>query len=795
MNMSNSQPIIDYLNEKNILWFPSKLWKKPIEKDGVHQKDEYGQLKYQKIPCSTADYKPDCNDFKNQTLEEIKRRQQFVDDYDYIFIDTSRVIQMDVDKPIDTVSSETQKFIDNCPYYLSITKQSPKIFIEPPSVNETSGRLQYKNDKDVELLCGQWSVCKKDVSVFNTDKDIPPIPMELLKHETRNEVTHDRLNFKQSTYSIDDIRKLIYILDKKYYNNHHLWFRVGAGIYNTLGDTEEAYELFDEWSSQSYKHGGVRELWRSFMFSPLTNITIGSLRYYAKTSDEKKYREFCKEYNAQNMYKKFYNNELFCDENHAKCLRWILNGKIVTCKEKRSTNYYIFENHRWIKKTHESDLVKMINKQLRQFLYDKYQDYNKKAEVCEDDDDLRERYVSCAKKVVDEWTKLGNAKKKTGIIKEFECLVMKEQEAFTDKLDEYRHLIGFNNGVYDLDKNEFRDAIPSDLITMSTNYDFVEQDEDIIKKELLDFISSIMNGKTMSDYLLKTLAYQLHGNKYLELIYYWTGVGSNGKSVVGDLAKYTFGGYYYKPDVKMITTQKQSASSQSEYLMKSKGRRFVFMTEPEESEKIQASLMKEWSGGDDIQSRGMYESSAEFKPQFAMQIAMNEKADLSGSDANGIARRLRIIPFVFKFCDEKDMNPDNPFDKLVDRTLKQKFEHDIRYRQQFMRILIEYYNEHVKGNKNIEDPPEVLVESSSYINDQDGVQYFIDAFIIKDKESNTDRRDIYRAFKDSSFYDGKSNKAFFKKLRSKGFSEMKSGCDKFIGIKLKEVEEVEEDEL
>ena len=229
--------------------------------------------------------------------------------------------------------------------------------------------------------------------------------------------------------------------------------------------------------------------------------------------------------------------------------------------------------------------------------------------------------------------------------------------------------------------------------------------------------------------------------------------------------------------------------------MKSKGRRFVFMTEPEESEKIQASLMKEWSGGDDIQSRGMYESSAEFKPQFAMQIAMNEKADLSGSDANGIARRLRIIPFVFKFCDEKDMNPDNPFDKLVDRTLKQKFEHDIRYRQQFMRILIEYYNEHVKGNKNIEDPPEVLVESSSYINDQDGVQYFIDAFIIKDKESNTDRRDIYRAFKDSSFYDGKSNKAFFKKLRSKGFSEMKSGCDKFIGIKLKEVEEVEEDEL
>src|SRR5437868_564842 len=44
---------------------------------------------------------------------------------------------------------------------------------------------------------------------------------------------------------------------------------------------------------------------------------------------------------------------------------------------------------------------------------------------------------------------------------------------FAKNLDSNKHLIGFTNGVYDIQKDIFRNGEPSDLISMNTNYNFI----------------------------------------------------------------------------------------------------------------------------------------------------------------------------------------------------------------------------------------------------------------------------------------------------------------------------------
>jgi hypothetical protein len=47
---------------------------------------------------------------------------------------------------------------------------------------------------------------------------------------------------------------------------------------------------------------------------------------------------------------------------------------------------------------------------------------------------------------------------------------------FVGKLDSLPHLIGFDNGVWDLDAGVFREATPEDLICKSVGYSYTEHD-------------------------------------------------------------------------------------------------------------------------------------------------------------------------------------------------------------------------------------------------------------------------------------------------------------------------------
>ena len=69
------------------------------------------------------------------------------------------------------------------------------------------------------------------------------------------------------------------------------------------------------------------------------------------------------------------------------------------------------------------------------------------------------------------YQKLNNYTFKNGVIRE--CADFAYDPNFLKNLDENIYLICFENGVYDLEADHFRDGCPDDYISLCTNYNYL----------------------------------------------------------------------------------------------------------------------------------------------------------------------------------------------------------------------------------------------------------------------------------------------------------------------------------
>lgn len=115
------------------------------------------------------------------------------------------------------------------------------------------------------------------------------------------------------------------------------------------------------------------------------------------------------------------------------------------------------------------------------------------------------------------------------------CNIYTKNKNFILKLDANNHLIGFNNGVYDLKKFEFRKCVQEDYISMSVGYDYQENYD----TDLLKFLEYIQPNKKEREYMLTFLSICLIGNQ-LDLFTVLTG----NKNKLIELLKMTFGDYF-----------------------------------------------------------------------------------------------------------------------------------------------------------------------------------------------------------------------------------------------------------
>lgn len=83
-----------------------------------------------------------------------------------------------------------------------------------------------------------------------------------------------------------------------------------------------------------------------------------------------------------------------------------------------------------------------------------------------------------------------------------------------------------------------------------------------------------------------------------------------------------------------------------------KGVRFTSTVETGQGQRFAESLLKQVTGGDELQVRHMRQDPFTYKPQFKLWLASNNKPDIRGRD-QGIWSRIMLIPFTVTIPEEE----------------------------------------------------------------------------------------------------------------------------------------------
>ena len=537
---------------------------------------------------------------------------------------------------------------------------------------------------------------------------------------------------KTTIENLDKIRQLVSILSPTRADSFESWIRVGWCLHNI------DYSLLDSWidfsmNSAKYEEGACEDKWYSMTD---TGLSLGSLYRWAREDNIAEYKAIISN-NLQNFILSSLNKS---HHDIAKVIYDMFKHEFK-CVSNRNKTWYQFSNHRW----NEIDNAVELKKKISEDVVDEYCNYanslDGKIKELSGDPGQQELFIKRAQTALSISLQLRNEPFKNHIISA--CAVLFHDKTFYERLDSNVDLIGFENGVYDLDKMEFRDGLPEDYISFSTGIEYREIEEtDELVKNVHEFLEQVLPIPAVKQYVLQVLSSMLSGKTGDEKFHIWTGCGGNGKSKLIELFENAFGDYCGNMPVTLITGKRASSNACTPELVKNKGKRFITLQEPEENETINVGAMKELTGGDKIQARGLFKDPIEFKPQWTPIMTCNVLPPMSGND-NGVWRRTRVSEFIARFVDPEDLDEDIPYQFPIDYDLSTKLK---EWPEAFMSILIREYTKYkVTG---LIECDEVKVNTKAYKQDSDVFLQFMNETIEKDVSSQIFVTDGYFLFKE-----------------------------------------------
>ena len=573
--------------------------------------------------------------------------------------------------------------------------------------NKTKTLPMFMPDGDADISKYLVSYIEEDFVDWDLNFQEAPVKKEVKKEAS------GLLNEINKTYeNADLIKELVGCLSQKRADNYGDWLNVGFCLYCI---SPECLPLWIEFSKKSdrYEEGVCDKAW-SIMSKK--GMSIGTLKYWAKLDNPLAYKKVIDE-----SLDKCIDEVLGSDGAHydvAYITAKIMADKVVYDSKMKMWFFVDEKTNIWESEKQGIKMVQILAVDVCRVFMEASHKYATKALNC--DPSYKIIYEEKSKKCISIAKQLKNASFQDSIKTCCKC-TFKKDDFFENFIDKKEGLFACNNIIIDLNEKKFRPIESTDYIMTTCGFDYNDKVEQKIINEIMDILKTILPVKNVLCYLLDTLSSRLYGKNLLQLFFIWTGVGSNGKSVIGNLLDVSFGKYFGKISAESITKPNKNANSTSEFSRVSQSR-IVLTEEPDEGDKLQVSVLKEHSGDSKIRTRGLFQESYEYTPQYAMIINCNEIPELSKVDGNNaIKRRLRVIHFPTKFCD----NPKKPNEKLGDSLLNEKLKNDIRYRQAFLKILVDiWFKKDLK--KKIDTPPAILENSRKYIDDCNYVKRFLD---------------------------------------------------------------------
>lgn len=496
-------------------------------------------------------------------------------------------------------------------------------------------------------------------------------------------------------------------------DKYESWIRVGWCLHN-IEPSEDMFNLWMEFSAKSTKSSlnNVSELRRDW-FGRMRKegdgprLTELALRKWARDDNPVEYKRIIDADILEYILHKV-------DTTHfhvAQLMKKLYQGNYVASIGSKTTDWYFYDDkiNMWKHLNQGIQLRKNISFEVAEYIFQATQ--KKQKQLLQAGKDLKDVFKDThIEKLIKTQQSLYSTTFTDSTMKMAANFFMVED--FQNKLDSNVFLFGCKNGVLELRAKTtenprehviFRDGRPEDYVSFLagqnlpdsdaityTPFDELNAEQLQQLEEIKDFFSKIIPRPDLRAYVLRLLSSCLEGANREQCYYTFIGAGGNGKSKLMDLCRLTFGDYWSSLQTTVLTGKRPQAGNANPELICIKNKRFISMQEPEERAPINTSIMKQFSGEDIIEARGLFKDQERFKITGKLFMMCNRLPPVNSMD-NGTWRRIRVVPFEAKFvtAEDPDYKAKKPNVFLRDPELDNKLR---IWREVFLSWLVHIYD-------------------------------------------------------------------------------------------------------
>ena len=413
-------------------------------------------------------------------------------------------------------------------------------------------------------------------------------------------------------------------LAKERWDQRDTWLRIGMALHSA-GDSWLA--VWIEWSSKSPKfvRGECEQLWDSFTRSG--NLTIRTILYWAR----------------KDGWKPSHFHELMTDVGNCRVLARMCIGHVHYIKE--WSTWIHWTGTYWRQKGEFE--VMTIAKQAVQERRQRVCNSLLKLASLPDDASKKDRVDGVIKVI--KWC---HASESASRLHAAIDLSRSEPNIALDfnVFNKSPWLLNCPNGTLELNTGILRGNDPDEYLTQlcPTEYHSLA-----ICPKWKKFLSEVFDENTeLIAWIQRFLGYCLTGHTREHILPIFYGSGRNGKTTLIKTVCSVLGDDYAgtTPTGFLVTSKGEQHPTKIADLY---GKRFAADLETDADARLNETLIKRLTGGDNLKARRLYEDFWEFTPTHKLVLATNHEPNVQGTDT-AIWSRLKLVPFNVSFVGRED---------------------------------------------------------------------------------------------------------------------------------------------
>lgn len=296
-----------------------------------------------------------------------------------------------------------------------------------------------------------------------------------------------------------------------------------------------------------------------------------------------------------------------------------------------------------------------------------------------------------------------------------------------ESFDAIDHKITVNNGTLNLNTFELEDFNPENLLTKLIPTDY-KKDAQCPTWEM--FMSAVCCGdKDLVNYLQKVFGYSITASVAEQKLWLLYGEkGANGKSTMMNVIKTVLGRDIASTAPNGLLLEKKFDEHPT-FLMSIKGKRLIDIEETPLKGRLNVNLLKQLTGGDEIQARSMRQDFTVFRSEAKFMFVTNYRPSVDDM-GKALWRRLRVVEFKAVFDGQNEIKDYHL------ELLKEK--------EGILRWIVDGLKKY--KNEGLKEPEAVLNATRGYQNDSDSVGAFVRDFCIVDNDKKVPLKVLYEAY-------------------------------------------------